>query len=273
MRKPFIRKLPRFCLGRHTGFSLLELLISMTIGLFLLAGMATIFSSTNIGYNSQASLAQLQNNQLLAINVLSNVIQSAGFYTSPQTQSFANALPSSVTQTAHLPATINLYNPADGTHITTMPSANTPSLIPNFAAVATGQFITGGSLFSGGPDVVAVRAEGAMDCSGATTDTDGHPTVSVFTVFNGNLLCLIYDSQTVGYPGNWQVLVSNVSAMTVYYGLDPGSTGSATEYVSAAGVGGAWNQVMSVRVTLTFVNTVSTNAITFTRVIGLMGML
>jgi type IV pilus assembly protein PilW len=252
------------------GFSLVEFLIAMTIGLFLLAGMATVFSTTNISYNSQTGLAQLQNNQLLAMNMLSNVLQSAGFYTSPQTQSFAAALPGSVTQ-ANLPGNMQLYNSANHSHVTPLSTAPGSSM-----SFGIGQAVAGGSLYNGGPDVVAVRAQGSttapigpLDCSGATT---GNLTVSVFTVSNGNLLCLTYASQTAAYPSNWLVLVNNVSSMNVYYGLDPNSTGSATEYVSAANVT-AWNQVMSVRVTLTFVNTVSTNAITFTRVIGIMGML
>ena len=95
------------------GVSLIEMMVSLTIGLFLLAGMATIFSSTFISYNVQSGLSQLQNNELLAMNILSNVIESAGYYpaypgndTTKPLQTEASALP--VFPATSLPANVGL---------------------------------------------------------------------------------------------------------------------------------------------------------------------
>ena len=255
---------------RQRGFSLVELMISLTIGLFMLAGMATIFSSTQISYTAQNNLTQLQDNEILAMNILGNVLQSTGYFpaynTSNQLQSQIAALPALAAGSA-LPATIALQTPIS--------FSTTPTLTLNFSAA---QSLYGGSLYSSGPDAIAIRSMGAMDCTGNTTANT--VIVSIFTVNQSNnyLLCSTYN-QSTSTQSNWQVLVTGVNSMSLLYGLDPNATGSATEYVTAANVAN-WSNVISVRVSINFVNPLynasaplgQAATVTFSRVIGIMGM-
>jgi len=196
------------------GFGLIEVMISLFISLFLLAGLATIFIGTKQTFIAQSGLAQMQNNQIMARNIIGNVVQSAGYFSSPLINTSNTALPAQIV--GH-PIAGNLY----------------------FSA---GQILSGASV--NGTDSIAARSLGAMDCTG-NTDTN-NPVVSIFTVSNNSLQCSVNGQAS-------QSLVSGVSSMTLLYGVDPAGSGSATQYMTAANVP-AWSSVMSVMVTLNFVN-------------------
>ncbi|HEY8099060.1 MAG TPA: PilW family protein [Methylobacter sp.] len=220
------------------GSSLIEVMISLSIGLFLLTGLAVLFLSNRQVFITQSGLAQLQNNPAIAMNIISNVVQSAGYYTNPQTQTQIASLS---TQTVTAPLSVGF---------------------------TAGQAVFGGSVNAS--DSIAVRSVGAMNCTGGTSAA---LVSSTFTVDNNNNLQCSINSQTS------QTLVSGVSSMALLYGVDPLSTGSATRYVTAANVTN-WNKVVSVRVTMNFVNPLySANqsgqsaTLAFTKVIGLMGQL
>lgn len=65
------------------GFSLLELLVSMALGAFLLAGLLTIYSSNKKTYQLEESLARLQENGRLAIHFLNHDVRMAGYVGCP----------------------------------------------------------------------------------------------------------------------------------------------------------------------------------------------
>lgn len=62
------------------GFSLVELLVAMVIGLILLAGLVTLMVSTKKNYDVQDYSARLQENARFAIQFLSYDIRMAGFF-------------------------------------------------------------------------------------------------------------------------------------------------------------------------------------------------
>jgi type IV pilus assembly protein PilW len=237
MSKSSRRSRERHGFAFQQGFGLVEIMISLGIGLFLLAGLSTIFIANRQTFTAQSGLAQLQNNQIVAMHIISSVVGSAGYYPNAQTQ----------TQIAALSAQ----------------TVTTP-LAVGFTA---GQAVFGGQVNN--IDSIAVRSIGAMNCSGNTSFT---LVSSTFTINNNNLQCSI-NSQAP------QTLVSGVSSMTLLYGVDTLNTGSASQYVTAANVSN-WNNVMSVRVTLNFVNPLyfvtqpgQPATLAFTKVIGLMGQL
>jgi type IV pilus assembly protein PilW len=64
----------------NSGFSLVELMIAMTIGLMLLAGLTTIFvNSSNASREMQKTSQQIENGRY-AIDVISTDLRHAGFY-------------------------------------------------------------------------------------------------------------------------------------------------------------------------------------------------
>jgi type IV pilus assembly protein PilW len=66
--------------GRSRGFSLLELMIAITIGLLLLAGLATVFSNSSTANRELKRTSEQIENGRYAIELLSQEIRHAGFY-------------------------------------------------------------------------------------------------------------------------------------------------------------------------------------------------
>jgi prepilin-type N-terminal cleavage/methylation domain-containing protein len=63
----------------QTGFSLIELMIAMAIGTFIIAGLVSVFISSSQNYATQQALTEVQDKGRFAIKKLRESIQSAGF--------------------------------------------------------------------------------------------------------------------------------------------------------------------------------------------------
>src|SRR5450755_1321245 len=65
------------------GFTLVELSIAVLIGLFLLGGLLTLVQDMRRTFGAQNLLGQLQDNERLAMTLIADVIQAAGYYPDP----------------------------------------------------------------------------------------------------------------------------------------------------------------------------------------------
>lgn len=65
---------------QQQGLSLVEILVGMTVGLMLTAGVVQIFVGSKQGYRIQTALSRLQENGRFAINFISHDIRNAGFF-------------------------------------------------------------------------------------------------------------------------------------------------------------------------------------------------
>jgi len=65
---------------RATGFSLIELMISITIGLLLVAGMATLISNSSAQRNEMEKSGRQIENGRYAMQILSDDLRHAGYY-------------------------------------------------------------------------------------------------------------------------------------------------------------------------------------------------
>ena len=72
---------------RVRGFSLVELAVAMTVALFLLGGLLTVLQNMRRAQTTQTGLSQLQDNQRIAMTLLNNVLQSAGYFPDPTVNS------------------------------------------------------------------------------------------------------------------------------------------------------------------------------------------
>ena len=72
---------------RIRGFTLAELMIAVLIGLFLTAGLLTLVQAMKRTTASQSGLSQLQDNERMAMSLIANVVQSAGYYPNPMVNS------------------------------------------------------------------------------------------------------------------------------------------------------------------------------------------
>jgi type IV pilus assembly protein PilW len=66
-------------MSKQRGVSLVELMVSITIGLILLAGVLSIFLSSKVTYFANEKLARLQENGRVALNLVSFDVRTAGY--------------------------------------------------------------------------------------------------------------------------------------------------------------------------------------------------
>jgi type IV pilus assembly protein PilW len=61
------------------GFSMVELMVAMVLGLILLGGVISIFQSSKVTYNTNEKTARLQENGRVALDFLTHDLRSAGY--------------------------------------------------------------------------------------------------------------------------------------------------------------------------------------------------
>jgi type IV pilus assembly protein PilW len=225
---------------RHQrGLSLISLLIALTIGVFLIAGLFDLWLQTRNTFNAQGSLAQLQQNERDALTLMGNVVQDGGFY--PLADNYSTTPPSP------------LFN------------QKTAFLAGTFGGVdfATAQYISGTGAAAGN-STISVRFVGGvqggnptLDCLGQVQPDKALVTNTYQIDANGNLTCAV-SSTLNGAVTNTpaQTIVSGISQMVILYGVDPTNTGSATQYMYGSTVtsDNDWAFVKSVKIQLTFKN-------------------
>jgi type IV pilus assembly protein PilW len=67
-------------MNKQSGISLIETMIALLIGLFLLSGVLQLFSSAQQTYRMQSNLARLQENSRFALDFLTHDIRMAGYW-------------------------------------------------------------------------------------------------------------------------------------------------------------------------------------------------
>lgn len=252
------------------GFTLVELMVTVAIAVFLLFGLATIVQNVRQANLNQSALAQLQDQERFALTVITDVIQNGGY--------FPDA-------TAWTP--------------TTSLTQDAPSPSGNWEA---GQAFNGasGAPAPGAGDTISVRYrtginDGVTLCDGSTNTANGPSWIYINTLTVqqavppavGGLYCQVNNGgASAAAPG--VMIVPNVVSMKVYYGVKRDfafADYNADTYLTAAQMCSAlfapcgtddWNNVSSVRVVLWFANPLAGQpgqaaTIVFERVIEVMG--
>jgi type IV pilus assembly protein PilW len=210
------------------GFTIVELMVTIAIAMFLLGGLVTIVQNVRTSYTQQQALVQLQDQQRFAITLLTDVIQSGGYYDNPTGDTIASALP------------LDLVN-----------------------GFAQGQPYAGGQGAGALPpatgDTISVRFrtaqnDGIINCSGGsnTAFNPNHVYVNTFSVNAlGQLQCQLDGAAAVP-------LVSGVVNLQVYYGVKrslPATDYNVDTYAQANAMQAVdWSNVSAVRVIVLFAN-------------------
>lgn len=239
------------------GFTLIELMIALLIGLFIAAGLVTLVQAMKRTSTSQAGLSQLQDNERMAMSLIANAVQSAGYYPNP------------------------LVNNASTLFLAqTSPASSATGAV----ALAASQSMTGSvnNLNTALGDQITVRyttagADNVLNCAGATSATQKTWSQTLVIDANQNLVCSLYDgvNAPIVVP-----LVNGVTNLQIVYGVQTNGSAqynSADTYLAAAAVP-SWTAVRSVKITLTFNNPLKGQpgqlvigpTIQFTRVITVM---
>ncbi len=234
---------PRTSPRRQYGVTLVELMIAMAIAVFLLGGLFMIVGNTKRTFIAQSGMAQLQDAERLAMTLIGDVIQQSGYFPDPTT------------------------NPA-------------ALLMPSGGVWANaGQGLTGTTGGAAPGDTITVRfvsasGDGTINCTGGTFGGAGTQLyTNVFSIdASGNLACSLNGAAAVP-------LVSGLQSLKVLYGVKTNfatNNGAVDSYMTSAQMAAAnWQNVITVQVTLTFLNPMAGQpnqpaTIPFTRTIAVM---
>jgi type IV pilus assembly protein PilW len=209
------------------GFTMIELLVALSIGLFLLGGLLTLVQDNRRTFSSQNQMSMLQDNERMAMTMMTDVIQAAGYFPNP-----------------------SLYTAS--------------SWLPAAGALAQGQAMTGTYSAAAPGDTITARyatnsGDGILNCSGGSNASGGVLSyTNAFSVVNGQLICTMNGTvyPLVGAATGTPNQIS-VTQLSVLYGVNSAGNGNNVDsYMTAAQVtaNGDWNNVISMQITLTFTN-------------------
>ena len=235
---------------KQSGLSLIELMIAMFIGLFLLGGISStyIYSVKSSGQRDQLSL--LEANARLALEILSKTIQHTGY-------------------------TSNVGFPIEKFITTTNPVESKPCTSGN-SVVSTG-FFPANSIVNNGNATVSTNASDGIgivylgdstitnDCAGQpldaacqiTTSVSANPTeTAAARIFNSFYLEDSNIGRALKCAGSRStdeiVIADGVENMQILYGINADSSPdrSVERYVNADEVGTLWSNITSVKIAL-----------------------
>ena len=216
---------------RQGGFTLVELMVTVAIAMFLLAGLVTIVQNIRGSYFNQQQLVQLQDEQRFALTVLTDAVQAAGYIPNPTGNTLATAFPNA--------GPFGQGWVFAGTHVAGVPD-------------------TLSTRFQSGPSATGNPTGGVVLCDG--TDTSNTPqqvwtlTFSVDPV--QGLQCSVNGAPAV-------TLVGGVTGFTVLYGVKRNvapvdyNVDTYETWDVLAASGSDWANISAVRVVLSFKNPIT----------------
>jgi type IV pilus assembly protein PilW len=216
---------------RSRGFTLVELMVAMVIGLFITAGLVSLVQAMKRTNTSQSGLSQLQDNERMAMSLIGNAVQSAGYYPNPMVNS-ANTFFTAVTGQPYTAS----------------------------QALVVGQSMSGAHASSTVADSLVLRYTSAgndniINCAGGTVAAQTTWTQTITVDANNNLECIVYN----GAATTTVQMIPGVLNFQVVYGVQTSGSAlynSVDTYLTADQVtaGTYWSQVRSVLVFVTFAN-------------------
>jgi type IV pilus assembly protein PilW len=238
---------------RQRGLSLVELMISITIGLILIAGVAQIFMSGRQSFNTQSGMGSLQENGRFALRFLQKGLELSGF---PRTTGPAGGNPPVapfVTDTADAdPALANVV--VSSTTITAdsggtasdsiMIRYNSDPSVPDSDLDCLGNRST--VLASGSCTTGTNSGDAATNQAGSCSWS----VVNSFFVEDNQLMC-DGNGGTTGSATPKQPIVSGVENMQILYGEDTDGDefASANVFRTASAIAN-WANVTAIRIAL-----------------------
>ena len=242
--------------NRQLGLTLMELLVSVVMALFMAGALMVIFVTLNRDFNNQDQVTQLEDSERSVRSQLTATLQHAGYYPSPQTNSPTLALPIDEVQ----------WTPGGWV-----------------SPLVAGQSVSGwgdGTGTGANSDLISVRfqtadGDGLLNCNGTSNQSGGPLTyINTFAINNQNqLICSLNNQPAL-------VLANNVARMTILYGTDFANLGRVDTYMSGTAVqrAGLWPRVLTVLIRINFLDTTRSKpgapvatAVTTTQLVSLKG--
>ena len=225
---------------RQFGLSLVELMVSVVIGLILLGAMTYILLGSKKMGRADSDVSRMQESGRYAMEIMGKAIRQAGYRLDTS---------KSLGATASAP---NGVVPVDGTH-DTITLRHDPAWMEN------------ANSFYGEE----------MNCAGGKIISDGNANavnsklvVYTFSVVNGQLRCA---TVTQSNTATSQVVADGVDDMEISYGLDTNGNGVITSYVTNLFTDTMRRQVAAVRVNLLVKGTAANTAANNTQTVRFNG--
>jgi len=177
----------------QTGFSITELMVAMTIGLIILAAVATMFVNTNKASNNQNRLARVQENGRFAMYYLLRDLRMTGYMgcQNDLTDHLSNDL---ATTTGFYFGTTNLSTPIEG--IDDVTSGSTPAWAPSGSTALPASVWSGTAAAIAKPDLITIRRVDTASVQQLTTPMAGLSdklTINNTSGFQKNPVILVAD--------------------------------------------------------------------------------
>lgn len=235
----------------QSGLSIIELMIAMFIGLFLLAGISSTYLYSKKSSTQRDELSILEDNGRLALEILSKTIQHTGYTSSI-------GFPIEKFITASNP--VQSKPCTSGNSVKSMATFSEASIVANNndAAVSTNASDTIGVVFLGDDSVTTDCAGGPLpsECQ-ITSTTSSNPTETaaarIFNTFYLKDSAVGRELKCAGSGSDAAVTIADgVENMQILYGInaDSSSDRSVERYVNADDVGNLWSNVTSVKIAL-----------------------
>lgn len=255
--------------GRQRGMSLVEIMVSVVIGLVVVGAVLVSYIGSGKTGRYQAAYAQMNEDAQVALNILSRDIQLAGYVN---------------------PVSVVVATSGLGGAYSDQPVAGCDTGFTSANPIVPGTPISGGGLAgarvytcnaSGKPeleigyeaDAINTPPSGVFptDCAGYSLQYIGMPALAptyyavrnryyIATTASSKLPELHCKSNALDVGGSYnsgQPIVENVDAMRIWFGVTADESAlpapkprQIVRYVSAADVGGNWDRVVAVRVCL-----------------------
>lgn len=214
----------------QTGFSIIELMISLVLGLLLMTGVIQVFLSSRQTYATNEAIARQQENGRFALEFIARSARMAGY------------TEANYSQEKGLPIPINCLNWSDNNCKSTLLGSAPSSMLTTEAGGNASDsigFVLQPQLIDG------VR----RDCTGRPID-DTELVINHFKIMGDSLGCSSYKlSGAAPKEKTFTPLVEGIDSLQILYGEDFGNDESANSYVSADRVTD-WNLVRSIRISV-----------------------
>jgi type IV pilus assembly protein PilW len=231
------------------GFTLIELMVAITLGMFLIAGLLMMVQSTRSAFGNQQLLAQLQDNERLVMTFMAAVVETTGYFPNPVVNTNIAMFPAPFAIPLHAGQQFNVPGQA---------------IFGTFNAAVPGDTVT--VRYAAGPGIPA-PGDNVFNCKG-TKNTTGATDVFINTFWvnavnpNNPVLTCTVSSVNGSFPSVDIPLVNGVQSLSIQYGIkrSVADTGSCADtYLTANQMAPAlfpndWLNVCSINVSMSFIN-------------------
>ncbi len=281
---------------RQKGFTLIEIMIALLLGIFLTSGVIQMFLGSKQSYRMQDNLSRLQENGRFAMYFIARDIRMSGYWGCVKNND--NVITNNIDTTdSDYDATIHAFtNSITGTNGTV--DGTNPALDASDSITIKGAFDSGVRITASSSAVSALstasgqsvgdiaivsdcRAGDIFQVDTAANQAPGNTATTVSKVYGIDsrvfkLQTRTYTIQTdgTGLPGLYrqiddgtpQMLIEGIENMQILYGVDVDGNKTPDYYVPASG-GLDFSKVISIRISLlarTYDDNVTKQALTYT---------